>query len=71
MREATITVTLRVRGGGTDDYGVAKIVVPASEIDWSLADAPRERIALADVYQVDLAVGLPDETPETDTWDRA
>ena len=69
--ETVIVVALRIRGTGTDDYGIMRIEFPAAGIDWSLADAPRDRITLADVYQVDLAVGRPDEKPQTDTWDRA
>jgi len=71
MSAPNITVTLRVRGAGADDYGVARLEVSVTEIDWSLADAPREQLALADIYEVVLAVGLPNESPETDTWDRA
>jgi hypothetical protein len=71
MKDTTITVTLRVRGAGVDDYGIVKLEVPVSEIDWSLADAPRERIALEDIYQVDLEVARHGEAPETDTWDRS
>jgi hypothetical protein len=67
----TITITLRVRGSGTDDYGIATVTIPCSAIDWSLADAPRDRITLDDIYQVDLDVGRPGETRGTDTWDRS
>jgi hypothetical protein len=70
MKGTTITVRLCIRGAGDDDYGVANIEVPASGIDWSLADGPRNRITLADIYQVELTVHRPDERPETDTWDR-
>ena len=70
MKAATITVRLRIRGAGTDDYGIAKAAVPVSAIDWSLADAPRDRVGIEDIYQVDLEVGRPGETPVTDTWDR-
>ena len=66
-----ITVTLRIRGAGADDYGIVRIAVPASQVDWSLADGPRDRVTLADIYQVDIAVGRPGEPPDTDTWDRA
>jgi hypothetical protein len=66
-----ITVRLRIRGGGDDDNGILTAEFSIADIDWSLADAPRERVRLADVYQVDISVGLPDQTPETDTWDRA
>ena len=69
--QPVITVTLRIRGAGADDYGIARVVVPVGDIDWSLADAPRDRVGLDDIYQVDIAVRRPDETPETDTWDRA
>jgi hypothetical protein len=48
-----------------------RIEVPASSIDWSLADGPRDLVGLDDIYQVDLAVGRPGEQSETDTWDRA
>jgi len=65
-----ITITLRVRGAGDDDYGIATVEIPASGIDWSLADAPREHFTIGDVYQLDLAVGRPGERSETDTWDR-
>ena len=69
--EPTITVTLRVRGSGTDDYGIARVAIPCSRIDWSLADGPRDSIGLDDIYQIDLQVGRPDEGSQTDTWDRA
>lgn len=68
--EPIITITLRIRGAGADDYGIARVGIPVSAIDWSLADASRERVTLEDIYQLDLAVGVPDEKPETDTWDR-
>ena len=68
---SVITVTLRIRGLGTDDYGIAKITFPCSEIDWSLADGPRDRVGIDDIYQVDLHVEQPDDTSRTDTWDRA
>jgi hypothetical protein len=70
MMDTTITITLRVRGAGVDDYGIVKLEVPVSDIDWSLADAPRERITLDDIYELDLQVGRPGETPAMDTWDR-
>ncbi len=69
--EAAIVVTLRIRGAGTDDYGIMRIEVPASSIDWSLADGPRDPVGLDDIYQVDIAVRRPNATPQTDTWDRA
>jgi hypothetical protein len=69
MKE-TITVTIRVRDSGTNGYGVIHVEIPASMIDWSLADSPRDPITLADLYSVDLAVGRPDEEPDVDTWDR-
>jgi hypothetical protein len=69
-RETIMTIRLRIRGAGTDDYGIAAVDVPASAIDWSLADAPRGRVTLADIYQVDLAVRRPCERPELATWDR-
>ena len=65
-----IEITLRVRGAGADDYGIARVGFPVSAIDWSLADAPREHFTIGDIYQLDLAVGRPGEKPETDTWDR-
>jgi hypothetical protein len=66
-----IIITLRIRGNGTDDYGIAKVALPVSGIDWSLADARRDAITLDDVYELDLQVGNPDGTPATDTWDRS
>ena len=71
MKDTTITITLRVRGVGRDDYGVAKVVIPGSAIDWSLADGPNDRFDIDDIYQVDLRVERPDKPPGTDTWDRA
>ncbi|MBN1772541.1 MAG: hypothetical protein JXB32_14825 [Deltaproteobacteria bacterium] len=71
MKGTTIAVRLCICGVGDDDYGIAGIEVPAAGIDWSLADGPRNRITLADIYQVELTVLRPDEWPETDTWDRA
>lgn len=69
--EATITITLRVRGAGVDDYGIVKLEVPVSRIDWSLADGPRDTVTLDDIYELDLQFGPPGGTPETDTWDRS
>ena len=71
MNDTTITITLRVRGAGVDDYGIVKLEAPVSGIDWSLADAPRERITLDDVYEVDLQLDRPGDALQTDTWDRA
>lgn len=65
-----ITIRLNIRGGGDDDYGFVLVEIPVSNIDWSLADKPRSRITLADIYELVLQVGRPGETPETSTWDR-
>jgi hypothetical protein len=70
MKETTITVTIRIRGVGSDDYGVVRVEIPASSIDWSLADGPKDRIGIDDVYQLDLRVERPGDRPESDTWDR-
>ncbi len=69
--EASVTVTLRIRGRGADDYGVARVVIPCAAIDWSLADGPNDRFGIDDIYQVDLQVQRPGEPPRDDTWDRA
>jgi len=69
--DPVITVTVRIRGNGADDYGIVRVEIPGPSIDWSLADGPRGGVSLADIYEVDVAVGQPGERPETDTWDRA
>lgn len=68
---ARILVTLHVRGAGSDDFGVVTVCIPLTEIDWSLADAPRKRIGMEDVYELDLRLELPGEEPATATWDRS
>jgi hypothetical protein len=62
----TISIRLNIRGAGDDDYGIVRVEIPVSDIDWSLADRPRDDIDIDDIYQVDLQVG-----PGSDTWDRS
>ncbi|MBI5486488.1 MAG: hypothetical protein HY905_04070 [Deltaproteobacteria bacterium] len=69
--EPVLVITLRVRGPGAGDYGIAKVRIPCSDIDWSLADGPRDCVGIDDIYQVDLRVERPGEDARSDTWDRA